>query len=241
MTLVKVNEPEWKQLHRIADSLRPQLQQELFNALDALKKQIPTASLVDLIEDGQLAQVLAAVKLDPPDLTALQDAIAQIVAQSGTRAIANVEQLFPLRFDLVNPDAVSVIGSERWAQEYGRIGERTNQLIQEVNRETQQAVSEIVQRGFLEGQANFTVVNSAYNYGWGWFDPLGGYVSSQTYLNQWKEGTLMIDIVDARKEQLVWRGMGTGAIDPDRSLERKQDDMNDTARRILKDFPPSGS
>ncbi len=94
--------------------------------------------------------------------------------------------------------------------------------------------------GFLEGQANFTVVSSAYRYGWGWFDPLAGYVSSQTYMNQWNDGTLMLDIVDAQEEKLVWRGMGTNSIDQGNSLEKKQQNMNAAAKRILRDFPPGG-
>ena len=135
--VVKAADPDWKQLHRIADRLRPDLQRTLFDALDTLKKQIPTASLVDLIEGGQLDQVLAAVKLELPDLTALRDVIGTIAGQSGRVAAVGLN----MRFDLVNERAV------RWAGEYG------SQLITEVNRETQQAVAEIVQRGFLEGQA----------------------------------------------------------------------------------------
>ena len=126
----------------------------------------------------------------------------------------------------------------------GRVKTAVNLVLEEKGFHEDSAATEVDflvgWHGFLEGQANFSVVNSAYRYGWGWFDPLAGYVSSQTYMNYWRDGTLMIDIVDARAEQLVWRGMGTGSLDPDVSLEQRQANMNDAARRILKDFPPGG-
>ena len=137
MLLVKAVEPEWKQLHRIADGLRPELQRELFAALDALKKQIPTASLVVLIENGELTRVLAETKLTLPDLTALTAAMTGVVVASAKHATATLE----MSFTLVNQRAVT------WAERFA------GQLITEVDQATQKAVSEIVQRGFLEGMA----------------------------------------------------------------------------------------
>jgi hypothetical protein len=126
----------------------------------------------------------------------------------------------------------------------GRVKEAVNLALQEKGFREDSTASDVDflvgWHGFLEGQVNFSAVSSVYEYGWGWFHPGSGYVSSQTYMNYWRDGTLMIDIVDAREEQLVWRGMGTGSINPDDSLERKQENMNDAARRILKTFPTGG-
>jgi hypothetical protein len=90
--------------------------------------------------------------------------------------------------------------------------------------------------GFIQGQANFTVISSYYEYSWGWYSP--GYVSSQTYLNNWKEGTLMIDIVDAQKNALVWRGLGTGTMGKAEGPEELQKAMDEATEKILRDFPP---
>ena len=140
MLLVKAD-PEWKLLHRIADGLRPELQRELFAALDGLKHQIPTASLIDLIENGELSRVLAETKLTLPDLTALTTALTVAVVASANHVTASLTANLEMSFTLINQRAVT------WAERYA------GQLITEVNRETQQAVSEIVQSGFLEGVA----------------------------------------------------------------------------------------
>ncbi len=93
--------------------------------------------------------------------------------------------------------------------------------------------------GFIQGQANFSVVSSYYEYSSGWFGYYTpGYVSSQTYVNNWKDGTLMLDIVDARSNALVWRGMGTDALGDAEGPEQLQKRMDEAVARILRDFPP---
>ena len=63
-------------------------------------------------------------------------------------------------------------------------------------------------------------------------------VYSGTYVREYTQGTLVIDVVDAGKNALAWRGSATAEIkrgsDPGRSQER----LNDVAARILGPFPP---
>ena len=93
--------------------------------------------------------------------------------------------------------------------------------------------------GFIQGQANFTIISSYYEYSWGWWRMYSpGYVSSQTYLNNWKDGTLMIDIVDASSNALVWRGMGTDTLGDAEGPEQLQKRMDEATAKILRDFPP---
>jgi len=49
-----------------------------------------------------------------------------------------------------------------------------------------------------------------FGYGWGWGYPYygGGYAARVPY----KEGTLIIDIIDRNSRQLVWRGFGVGEL-----------------------------
>lgn len=56
-----------------------------------------------------------------------------------------------------------------------------------------------------------------------------------TYVDGYDEGTLVIDIVDATTNELVWRGSAIGAVgDPVRAREK----VGETVRMILEEFPP---
>jgi hypothetical protein len=90
--------------------------------------------------------------------------------------------------------------------------------------------------GAIEGRMSYQTINSHYGYGWGWY---GGVGVSNTYVNEWDEGTLLVDIVDARTNELVWRGTATGTIDQNRTPEQAQADLDDAARKLLASFPPS--
>ncbi len=56
-----------------------------------------------------------------------------------------------------------------------------------------------------------------YGYRMGWYDPWGGYgwggYGYGSSVIQYTEGVLSIDLIDARKKQLVWEGVATSAID----------------------------
>jgi Domain of unknown function (DUF4136) len=58
--------------------------------------------------------------------------------------------------------------------------------------------------------------------------------TEQTY----DEGTLIIDIVDAQKKQLVWRGSANGTLDPSASTQKKTENTNEAVSKILANFPP---
>lgn len=73
-------------------------------------------------------------------------------------------------------------------------------------------------------------------YGWyhPWWGPYGGRVDVRYY----EEGTLVIDIVDAKKKELVWRGTGTGIVKRYARPEKIQKDIDQDVTRILAAFPP---
>ncbi|MEE8308084.1 MAG: DUF4136 domain-containing protein [Gammaproteobacteria bacterium] len=52
-----------------------------------------------------------------------------------------------------------------------------------------------------------------YGYRGGFYDPWGGYgYGTQTHVSQYTEGTFNIDLIDARKHQLVWEAVGIGRV-----------------------------
>jgi hypothetical protein len=53
-----------------------------------------------------------------------------------------------------------------------------------------------------------------YGYGWGWGGPwgYGGWGGGYAQKVHYKEGTIIIDLIDSRTQQVVWRGYGVGEL-----------------------------
>jgi hypothetical protein len=57
----------------------------------------------------------------------------------------------------------------------------------------------------------------------------------RVYVTRYKEGTLILDIVDPEMKQLIWRGWATRVVgDPEESEEK----INESVKKILEKFPP---
>jgi hypothetical protein len=85
-------------------------------------------------------------------------------------------------------------------------------------------------------QVNVSQFNMGWGYGWGWgWNPYlwGG----QNFVTSSTEGTLFIDLIDARKKELVWEGEGIGYLTENRSLKEKQ--INEFVAKILAQYPPT--
>tara|TARA_B100000575_G_scaffold293242_1_gene303992 strand:- start:932 stop:1477 length:546 start_codon:yes stop_codon:yes gene_type:complete len=67
-----------------------------------------------------------------------------------------------------------------------------------------------------------------------------GHYAGSWYLNSFKynEGVLFIDIVDNKKNELVWQGIGKGYIYSDKP-EKKGEKINAIVNKILLQFPPN--
>jgi Domain of unknown function (DUF4136) len=73
--------------------------------------------------------------------------------------------------------------------------------------------------------------------GYGW---PGGPGSVDLRLNELPMGTLVIDLIDAAKQQLVWRGMGTQELDLEARPEKRDAAIAKAVEKILKNYPPKG-
>lgn len=73
----------------------------------------------------------------------------------------------------------------------------------------------------------------------GYVDSWGYYVGwPETRVTQYDEGTLVIDIADARDKQLAWRGAGVGRVRSRPKPEETTRDINEAVAQILAKFPP---
>jgi hypothetical protein len=74
-----------------------------------------------------------------------------------------------------------------------------------------------------------------YGWGWGWNPYLWG--GRNTYATSSTEGTLYIDLIDARKNELIWQGEGVGYLTENRREKEKR--INEFVAKILEQFPPA--
>lgn len=68
--------------------------------------------------------------------------------------------------------------------------------------------------------------------------PRPGY--TQTYVHEFEVGTLMLDVLDPRSRELIWRGTAQAEIIPDATPEEREARVREGVRRILERFPPQG-
>jgi hypothetical protein len=80
--------------------------------------------------------------------------------------------------------------------------------------------------------------NFGYGYGWGW-NPwmFNGLNNNNVNISQYTEGTLFIDIIDKEKKELVWQGVGTGALKV-QNREKKEVRIKEFVKEIIARFPP---
>lgn len=81
-------------------------------------------------------------------------------------------------------------------------------------------------------------VQSSHPYGmWGWGSPWGwGMGIGRTWTTNYNEGSLVIDIIDAKSQKLVWQGVGSGiSVD---SPKAKQKQIPEIVSEIMANYPP---
>ena len=72
-------------------------------------------------------------------------------------------------------------------------------------------------------------------YGWGWG---GGMGTTTTSVRDILIGTLVIDIADAKANQMVWRGMGVKEVDTQAKPDKRDKSITNAVNKIFKNYPP---
>ena len=96
----------------------------------------------------------------------------------------------------------------------------------------------------IEGKLDVTTIDTPY------FAPTGAdimrggyhgawaYGGSQTFVTQYEEGTLLLDIVDSQTKKLIWRGTVSAVVDADAEPEKRKARIQEAVQKALADFPP---
>jgi len=80
--------------------------------------------------------------------------------------------------------------------------------------------------------------NFGYGFGWGWNPWMwNGANNNNINISQYTEGTLFIDFIDKEKKELVWQGIGTGALKI-QNREKKEERIKEFVKEIVSRFPP---
>ncbi len=92
---------------------------------------------------------------------------------------------------------------------------------------------------FTKENQRVDVYNNNYGWGWGWnpywYGGWGSTVSTST------EGSLFIDLIDAKTNELVWQGLGTAQLITNGNIDKKEKRIREIVQKILMKFPPGST
>ena len=86
-------------------------------------------------------------------------------------------------------------------------------------------------------RVNVNQNNLGMGWGWGWNPWMWGGMNNNVNISKYTEGTLFIDFIDKEKKELIWQGIGTGALRV-QNREKKKERINEFVKEIVSRFPP---
>jgi hypothetical protein len=94
----------------------------------------------------------------------------------------------------------------------------------------------------LEDKTNVTTTTDPfpgyYGYRRGFYDPWYGYgYGSTTHVSQYTQGTVNVDVVDARAKKMVFEGVGVGRVKEDRSNDEVRQAITSAVAKMFEGFP----
>jgi hypothetical protein len=98
----------------------------------------------------------------------------------------------------------------------------------------------------LDRRQSVQTLNRYYGYGPGWGYGYGasyrpGYWAGapETYVYEYEEGTLILDIVNPKNKELMWRGSAQDEVHFTSTPEKDQTRLDEAVHKMLLKFPPS--
>jgi hypothetical protein len=98
---------------------------------------------------------------------------------------------------------------------------------------TENADAAVVVNGATKDQQTLDTFYSGYP-GWRW--SWGGGEMATTTVEHYRVGTLVIDILDAKSKQAMFRGVATDTLSD--KPEKNEEKLNKSVEKIFKNFPP---
>jgi len=99
---------------------------------------------------------------------------------------------------------------------------------------------------FTKSEKKVDVSNNyygGYGYGYGRYSYHGWYPwyygpDFGTTVSQYTEGTLFVDLVDNKKKELAWQGIGSGGLVTSGNVSKKEERIKEFVAQIMAQYPP---
>jgi hypothetical protein len=93
--------------------------------------------------------------------------------------------------------------------------------------------------GRLSKETQINYYNSGWGYGWGggWYG--GGMGMTTATVQEIPVGTLVVDLVDARQKELVWRGTASDTLKPERTPQEREKALGEALAKLFEHYPPA--
>jgi hypothetical protein len=89
----------------------------------------------------------------------------------------------------------------------------------------------------IRGKLNVTTMSN-YGYGPGWRAARVGAAGTTTFVQEYDEGSLLVDIVEPAKRHLAWRGSAKAQVPETSTSEERTARIDEAVGKILAGFPP---
>jgi len=88
---------------------------------------------------------------------------------------------------------------------------------------------------FTKSRQKVDIYNDNMYFGWHpwYYGPNYG-----MHISKYTEGTLFIDLIDAKKKELAWQGIGSGALNTSGNVTKKEERIKEFVAEIMTKYPP---
>ena len=93
---------------------------------------------------------------------------------------------------------------------------------------------------FTKERERVDVYNNNFGWGWGWNPWWGGGFGGSS-VSTTVEGSLYIDLLDAKTNQLVWQGVGRSRLYTGSDIDKREAKIREIVAEILAEYPPGAS
>ena len=90
---------------------------------------------------------------------------------------------------------------------------------------------------FTKERERIDVYNNNFGWGWGWNPWWYGGAFGST-VSRSTEGSLYIDLIDAKTKELVWQGVGSAKLITSGNIDKKEERIREIVREIMVAYPP---
>ena len=88
----------------------------------------------------------------------------------------------------------------------------------------------------MRNQTRVTTWDAGWGWGWRWRGPFWN--AGHVYVEQIPIGTLMVDLVDTKAKELVWRGTASRVVDLDETPKSREEEVQKAIEKLFDGFPP---